>query len=194
MANPLEELMVVAAQASVDKSADRLFWATVAQTSPLRVREDGASGPIAASPKTLAAVQAGDRVLCLRFGRRLVILGRMGGTAPPEAEHGANGRGSWTKFPDGTLIQRLTTTVYDQPIQHAYGPLYQSIREWVFPIEFASPPVVSCSGFQWGTSASWGTLAGNPTTTQCVLRVMDIQARQAGTRCDISAVAVGRWK
>lgn len=62
---------------------DRWFWATVEQSSPLRVREDGAHNAINTTPKTLTAVGVGDRVLCLRTGRRLLVVGRMGGTPPP---------------------------------------------------------------------------------------------------------------
>ena len=78
MGNPIFELL------KPDESVqDRWFWATVTQASPLMVREDGARSAIGTTPKTLTAVGVGDRVLCLRTGRRLLVVGRMGGTPPP---------------------------------------------------------------------------------------------------------------
>lgn len=60
------------------------FWATVVGTSPLRIQRDSElTLPI--TPKTLEAVQVGDRVLCLWERRQVIVLGRMGGPhAPPE--------------------------------------------------------------------------------------------------------------
>lgn len=78
MGNPIFELLK-----PDDSVQDRWFWATVTQASPLAVREDVAKVPVSIVPQTLVAVQAGDRVLCLRTGRRLVVVGRMGGTPPP---------------------------------------------------------------------------------------------------------------
>ena len=111
MSSGLGDLITFAAQKTVDLSADRLFWATVTQTSPLRVREDTASENINITPKTLAHVMTGNRVLCLRYGRRLVILGKMGGQEPPEP----------IKQPTPTLLQLINGVTH-------YGRGYTSAR------------------------------------------------------------------
>lgn len=51
-------------------------WATVTSVSPLRIRLDGESEPLATSPAALAAVQPGNRVWVQLYGRQVVILGR----------------------------------------------------------------------------------------------------------------------
>ena len=54
------------------------FWATVVGTSPLRIQRDSEL-TLPVTPKTLEAVQVGDRVLCLWERRQVIVLGRMGG-------------------------------------------------------------------------------------------------------------------
>ncbi|MFP7706364.1 hypothetical protein [Trueperella sp. LYQ141] len=79
MANPFIDLF-----APDTDTGQRWFWATVASVNPLRVREDGAAAPLGTTPRTLVALTPGDRVLCLRVGRRLIVMGKMGGGPPPE--------------------------------------------------------------------------------------------------------------
>lgn len=50
-------------------------WGTVTQVSPLRVRLDGESAPLAITPESLVAVDLGFRVWCQLYDRQLVVLG-----------------------------------------------------------------------------------------------------------------------
>lgn len=104
-----------------------------------------------------------------------------------------NENGTAIKFPDGTMICTLQTTVTDQAIENAYGNLYQSIRVWTFPVPFVERPAVSCSEAQWGTGCSWGSVRGANATT-ATLRIMDAFPRPTGTNTYFSAIAIGRWK
>lgn len=104
-----------------------------------------------------------------------------------------NENGTAIKFPDGTMICTLQTTVTDQAIENAYDNLYQSIRVWTFPVPFVERPAVSCSEAQWGTGCSWGSVRGANATT-ATLRIMDAFPRKTGTNVSISAIAIGRWK
>ena len=45
-----------------------------------------------------------------------------------------------------------------------------------------------------GASGSWGTLSGEPTTTDVGLRGIDAASHDAGTNCLIQVIAIGRWK
>ncbi|WP_136191974.1 hypothetical protein [Actinomyces procaprae] len=77
MATTLDAL--VAALADLRRRVDRApsyRWGTVTSASPLRVRLDGDSAPLGASPVSLVAAPAvGARVLVLLHGRRAVVLG-----------------------------------------------------------------------------------------------------------------------
>lgn len=68
-------------------------WGAVTGVAPLRVRLDGDTDPLAITPDSLIpALTVGDRVLCLRTGRQLVILGphrRPAGIIEPYAGDGA---------------------------------------------------------------------------------------------------------
>lgn len=74
----------------------------------------------------------------------------------------------------------------------AYASLYLGSWTWTFPITFISAPTVTCSEFKWGTGAAWG-LVGSSSTTNALLRGMDVVARASGSTT-ISAYAIGRWK
>lgn len=110
-------------------------------------------------------------------------------------ESGSNENGNYVKFSDGTMICYLITTVTDQAIDNQYGSLYQSTRRWYFPARFKDNNIsVVCGLFQWGTSASWGTINEFPSSDSVSLRVIDIIQRSAGTECKIQAIAIGKWK
>lgn len=55
-----------------------IFPATVTNTVPLRIRIDGESQSLAASPSTLVPTSTGDRVRVLRYGTTHLIIGSMG--------------------------------------------------------------------------------------------------------------------
>lgn len=111
------------------------------------------------------------------------------------SSYGENENGSYLRLPDGTQICWMDISAKDQAIDIPYaGGLYQGLRTWTFPMPFVSTPTVSCGAFRHGTSGSWGTLGGDPSTSNVALRGLDVVSRDAGTNCYIQAIAIGRWK
>ena len=110
-------------------------------------------------------------------------------------ESGSNANGNYVKFADGTMICYLNTSVTDQAINNAYGAnLYQGTRTWTYPVAFINDTVsVSCGQFQWGTSASWGTVV-SADKTSAQLRGIDAFSRATGTETKIQAIAIGKWR
>lgn len=110
-------------------------------------------------------------------------------------DSGSNANGTYAKFGDGTMICTMHITVTDQSINGTYGSLFQGTRTWTFPVPFVSTQGLSvhCGMFQWGSSASWGTVS-TITTTDTTLRGIDCFSRASGTSTYISATAIGRWK
>ena len=109
-------------------------------------------------------------------------------------ESGSNSNGNYVKYGDGTMICYMNIDVTDQAINNAYGSAYQGSRTWIYPAEFKDNNVsVSCGQFQWGTSASWGTVvSADKTSTN--LRGIDAFSRATGTTVKIQAIAIGRWQ
>ena len=106
----------------------------------------------------------------------------------------SNSYGKAVKFPDGTMICYLSTTNNNIAFtQYGGSNIYLANYAWTFPVEFYSTPVVTCSKFKWGTSASWGSV-NYATTTEARLYGYDINARATGTEVKIDAIAIGRWK
>lgn len=108
-------------------------------------------------------------------------------------ESGSNSNGNWIKYSDGTMICWRQETVTDQAINTAYGSLFQGARNYTYPIPFSSQPSVTCTSFQYGTGASWGTVV-NVSTTTVVLRGFDAFSRATGENCTIGYIAIGKWK
>ena len=109
-------------------------------------------------------------------------------------ESGSNTNGNYVKYADGTMICYLNIEVTDQALNNAYGSLYQGSRTWTYPVEFIDNNVsVHCGQFQWGTSASWGTVV-SADKTSANLRGIDAFSRATGTATKIQAMAIGRWK
>lgn len=109
---------------------------------------------------------------------------------------GSNSNGNYVKLYDGTLIQWNYMEVTDQAITSAYGTLYQGTRTITYPVAFVgNTPVLTCSMFKWGSSASWGTTTENDTPlTKGTLRGLDGYSRATGTTCRIAWTAIGKWK
>ena len=111
------------------------------------------------------------------------------------SSYGVNENGSYLRLPDGTQICWLNISVTDQAISDPYSDiLYTGSRIWTFPMPFISSPAVSCGIFKWGSSASWGSLSSQSSSSTVTLRGYDIIPREAGTTCLIQAIAIGRWK
>ena len=110
--------------------------------------------------------------------------------------YGSYSFGNYVKFYDGTMIQWNYEEVTDQAINNAYGSLYQGTRTITYPVAFVgNTPVLTCSMFKWGSSASWGTTTENDTPlTKGTLRGIDAFSRATGTTCRIAWTAIGRWK
>lgn len=106
----------------------------------------------------------------------------------------SNTNGTAIKFPDGTMICYLDIAVTDQAINSTYGSIYLGSRYWTFPQSFYSKPAVFCGMFKWGTSASWGGISSQATTSGVTLYGYDFFSRATGTTCYIQAMAIGRWK
>lgn len=111
------------------------------------------------------------------------------------SSYGTNENGSYLRMPDGTQICWLNITVTDQTINTVYANgIYIGSRTWTFPMPFISTPTVSCGAFMYGTSASWGSISGTPSVSNVTLRGYDVVSREAGQKCIIQAIAIGRWK
>ena len=106
---------------------------------------------------------------------------------------GTSGDTSYRKWNSGILECWIHTT-QNVAINSAFGSLYQGSWTWNFPtgVVFVAVPTVTCSLFKWGTSASWGTIAGVQ-TTWASLRGIDAYSRASGS-CEIAAYAIGKWK
>lgn len=116
------------------------------------------------------------------------VTGLEGDSDPSVKEAGVD----FVKLKSGLQICWISSTE-QVAMTSAYGSLYQGTFIWEFPVPFAEPPAVSVGAVRWGTGASWGTLAGAPSTTQATLRGIDILSRASGDTY-INAVAIGRWK
>ena len=117
----------------------------------------------------------------------------MGGS--PIIESGSNTNGKYIKFADGTMICWNYIEVTDQAINGAYGSLYDGSRVITYPVAFTATPVLTCSMFKHGTSASWGTTSDNSTPlTKGTLKGIDAYSRASGTLCRIAWHAIGKWK
>lgn len=99
---------------------------------------------------------------------------------------------NYMRYDNGLQICWVNTTV-SMAINTAYGSLYQGAYTWTFPVEFVSAPTVTVGAVRWGTGASWGTLGSAPSTTQAILRGIDIASRASGST-HIEAMAIGWWK
>lgn len=111
------------------------------------------------------------------------------------SSYGTNENGSYLRMPDGTQICWLNISVTDQAINTEYaGGIYLGLRMWTFPMPFIFTPTVSCGTFMYGTSASWGSISGAPSVSNVTLRGYDVVSREAGQKCIIQAIAIGRWK
>lgn len=109
-------------------------------------------------------------------------------------ESGDNANGSWTKFPDGTMIcwHSWEANIF---IDSAYGNLFISSAgaPWTFPVQFTAAPVVTVGKAQWGTGASWGVVF-SAASDACLLRTFDNTARTDSSATAFMATAHGRWK
>ena len=110
-------------------------------------------------------------------------------------ESGSNSNGKYVKFYDGTMICWNYMEVTDQAINGAYGVLYDGSRVITYPVAFTQTPVLTCSMFKHGTSASWGSTSDNSTPlTKGTLKGLDAYSRSTGTICRIAWHAIGKWK
>tara|TARA_R110002049_G_scaffold127736_5_gene284603 strand:+ start:2088 stop:3110 length:1023 start_codon:yes stop_codon:yes gene_type:complete len=107
-------------------------------------------------------------------------------------EHGTNANGSYTKFPDGTLICTHHQSGASGSVNVSGSVFRTSTQVWTYPINFINTPVVTRDlsgnlGFCWSgmgsidneiSRASWVAFSGSstPTVPTCGL------------------TAIGRWK
>lgn len=107
-------------------------------------------------------------------------------------EHVVERGTDYVRYASGLQICWINSTV-QMALNTAYGSLYQGSYTWTFPKAFSSAPVVSVGAVRWGAGASWGTLAGSPTTTYAGLRGIDAVSRASGSTL-IQAIAIGIWE
>jgi hypothetical protein len=102
---------------------DRFTWATVASVDPIRVQLDGETVPLDITPDCLVDVgwlDAGRRVWCQVYGRRVLILGQAGKTTQDHDQHTyptvdgwiaseTQGGEGWTFSGDGSTDVRTPT-------------------------------------------------------------------------------------
>lgn len=98
----------------------------------------------------------------------------------------------YIRYDSGIQICWLNTTT-NMALDTAYASLYIGNYSWTYPKAFTSVPTVTVGMMKWGTGASWGTLAGLPSTTSATLRGIDAVSRASGNTY-IQAMAIGRWK
>jgi hypothetical protein len=89
---------------------------------------------------------------------------------------GHNSNGSWVKFADGTLRQRLFTSS-SVAISTAYGSLFIGAISWTFPVTcFSSTPVVTLTAY-CASRAIWvGGHATGVSSTAVAQFLTDVQA------------------
>jgi hypothetical protein len=77
-------------------------WGTVTSASPVRVRLDGMSEPLAGPVDALVAPPEGKRVLVMVWNRRAIIMGAWGGAATSTwVKHGSN---AFVRRPDAPMV------------------------------------------------------------------------------------------
>lgn len=107
-------------------------------------------------------------------------------------EYGSNANGSYTKFPDGTMICRINLYTASA-INIQSGSVYVSHNTtWTFPHIFNGVPEISHS-VKEGDSSCWVGHAGPPTvSTTTYFRAFRGATTAAPVK--VSVIAVGRWK
>lgn len=106
-----------------DTAGPSFRYATVTGVSPVRVRLDGDTDPVASTPTVLAAVATGNRVMVLLDGRAMVVLGVVGGGLPTgsvSAYGGSAAPGGWLLC-DGAAVSRTTYAALFAVIGTTYG-------------------------------------------------------------------------
>ena len=111
---------------------------------------------------------------------------------PAMFDSGSNSNGNWIRFPtSGFQVCWIATSTTSIAINNAYGNLYLSMPlTWTYPRSFTSLPAASCTQFQWGTGASWGSVISNY-GDYATYRGFDAISRETGTSVQISLVATG---
>ena len=102
----------------------------------------------------------------------------------------SNENGSYIILGGAVQVCWNRLTVNDQAIASPYGDLYHGTRNMTFPKPFAAPPVALCGKFKYSSGASWGTVI-TTSTTQCLLRGIDIAQRLQGEETEMSYIAIG---
>lgn len=189
MGTPLTALNRIAAATATTQPRMNLLWATVATVDPLTVilDHDPDETPRPAI-NAVGALRVGQRVTVSKTDQLLTVTGPVAGELT-----GGNSDGNWIRHVNGIqeCWQRAQTT---SAATSPYGDLHLLRHQWVFPAPFLEPPTVTVGRLQLGAGAALIASTEDPTTTQCVLRAMDVVARPQGTPLYVTATAIGRWK
>lgn len=106
-------------------------------------------------------------------------------------EYGTNANGEYTKFDDGTLIQRGKTASFTTGTGYGAGSLFTGSSTITFPIAFLNTnyTVVGSAVEQTGFGG-WGSAAPSTTTTFNASAYSGTGTATA----KVSWLAIGRWK
>lgn len=117
-----------------------------------------------------------------------VTAEQVGAMAADAIQSGSNSNGSWTKWPDGTMICRYTSAQFSTPANGVYDHTY------VFPAPFSETPTV-IPAVEIGSVAdahfSARVIGSTATTTR--LAMVNGYASSA-VNAALSYIAIGRWK
>ena len=106
-----------------------------------------------------------------------------------EVDYYEKDNGTSIKLDDGTLIQTHRINDHEYIMSEEVNGVYRDTNEWVFPIEFKTPPVVSVSTTGAGI---WSNLQQTPNTTKCMFNVFcNIEK---SLTLNTFLIAIGRWK
>ena len=106
-----------------------------------------------------------------------------------EVDYYEKDNGTSVKLDDGTLIQTHRINDHEYIMSEEVNGVYRDTNEWVFPIEFKTPPVVSVSTTGAGI---WSNLQQTPNTTKCMFNVFcNIEK---SLTLNTFLIAIGRWK
>ena len=107
-------------------------------------------------------------------------------------ESGSNSNGSWTKFPDGTLLQRKSNMRTDN------GTAYNLSIYWNFPTSFVNTDYQVLPTLLSSTPSNAQRdifMIGGKSTTRALVTLHDESGRYVtDVFADFDVIAIGRWK
>lgn len=134
-------------------------------------------------------------------GNDVVVMSQITGTVSQTAgvptgaiiETGSNANGTYIKWADGTLIQRLRNSP-SVTITTAYGSGFYGSTSWTYPIAFAGANTdVSVTMHGQGASRITTSCMTSITTTASTFYLLDTGGGSVTQVYNCTWVAIGRW-